>query len=397
MLHAISHADHVQYIEYLKEASTFAKKQSSSYISSTPAELTKLQDRVKWINEIHSRLNEGMDGRAEGDVAALTAYHYAKHQEAIKRWNEIFGKIEEFAICPVSDPKKLENITYKTSVEETSTDEKVKCTFRVKAWEDYKALLKKYPELVPDEWYTNENGCYQIHYDVDKVQRIISTNEATLTKKLMNKGDTREVAEAKAREWSYPGIAYEDAFIYVLRDAVTSPKNNYEHTYIRIIWKSGLGGKKGVAVLPVCIEEGVKKIALVLIHRHAVGLRLEIPRGQPIESDKDNSVTAARETLDETGIKLNPDTVKSLGMMSPDSGIVGQLGEIFIGTAESIGKSRPDMTEAILGTYYFTFEELMDAYKQNFIEIEVHGQKRKVDIDDSFTRYALAQAEQFFK
>jgi len=81
----------------------------------------------------------------------------------------------------------------------------------------------------------------------------------------------------------------------------------------------------GVAILPVC--EG--RIGLLKIYRHAVQSdSWEIPRGF-IEEGESNLISAARELEEETGLACDHNQIKSLGLITPDAGVLAARVHIF--------------------------------------------------------------------
>ena len=165
---------------------------------------------------------------------------------------------------------------------------------------------------------------------------------------LMDEQGINEVEEgARARlrargmpeEWARVGIAYQDQYLFILRDAVRFPDGN-TNTYIRVVDPEG--GAPGVIVLAV--HQG--NVLLLNHFRHATRhWHLEIPRGfgEPGLSDEEN---ARRELEEEIGaaatdvIRLVP-----LGSLHPDAGAGTEMDHLFY--AEVSGYQRPDENEGI--------------------------------------------------
>jgi len=80
----------------------------------------------------------------------------------------------------------------------------------------------------------------------------------------------------------------------------------------------------GVAILPIVD----KKIGLIKIYRPALrDYSWEIPHGF-IEQGEDDKESAVRELMEETGLAVN--TVKSLGLVTPDSGVLAARVHLFL-------------------------------------------------------------------
>jgi len=91
----------------------------------------------------------------------------------------------------------------------------------------------------------------------------------------------------------------------------------------------------GTAILP--IYEG--KIGLLKIHRHAVSASSwEIPRG--FVDDRENVIESAmRELAEETGLICKKESVRPLGLIAPESGILAARIHLF--AAQDCKISRP--------------------------------------------------------
>src|SRR6185312_2069263 len=101
-------------------------------------------------------------------------------------------------------------------------------------------------------------------------------------------------AKGMPEEWAQVGIAYEDQYLFILRDAVRFPDGS-TNTYIRVVDPEG--GAHGVIVL--AMHQG--NVLLLNHFRHATRRwHLEIPRGfgEPGLSGEEN---ARRELEEEIG------------------------------------------------------------------------------------------------
>lgn len=169
------------------------------------------------------------------------------------------------------------------------------------------------------------------------------------------------------RLWRRTGVAYEDSYMIVLRDAVRFPNGDLG-TYVRIMPASG---SAGAAVLPLL--DG--KIVLLCHSRHATRRdHLEIPRGfgEPGVSALD---TALRELREEIGAEA--ESAESLGEFHSNNGIATDCVELFIATIKKLGQ--PQTSEGI---------RKIDAYTPREVA-ELIGQG---EITDSFTIGAFTRA-----
>ncbi len=186
----------------------------------------------------------------------------------------------------------------------------------------------------------------------------------------------------EALESSRLGIVAEDGYWIWQRDAVLFP-SGAGGTYNRLIWKNALTGPVGVAVLPI-LPDG--RFVLNVNFRHATrSWELEVPRGMRMEGESAEEA-ARRELEEETGLQVGE--VVSLGEMAPDSGVLSTVAPLFAGTVTGKGESAVEFSEAIAGTKAFTLEELKEALRKGYVEIEPHG---KVHARDSFLTFALFQ------
>lgn len=202
--------------------------------------------------------------------------------------------------------------------------------------------------------------------------------QKTQIERLVRKGMSVE----EAMESSRIGIVAEDGYWIWQRDAVLFP-SGAGGTYNRLIWKSGITGPVGVAVLPI-LQDG--RFVLNVNFRHATrSWELEVPRGMRMEEESAEEA-ARRELKEETGLEVGE--VIALGEMAPDSGVLSTVAPLFAGTVIGEGQSEVEFSEAIAGTKAFTMEELKEALKRGYIEIEPQG---KVFVRDSFLTFALFQ------
>ena len=123
--------------------------------------------------------------------------------------------------------------------------------------------LARYLDILHDPHYDLgpfghwKKGEIEINTEVGQIQKI----EKQTKLRLMAKG----IQEKTAKEWSTVGIIAEDNYLMWIPDAVIFPSGVYG-TYDRIVWKSGMDGAPGAAVLPLL---STKKIVVNLNYRHA--------------------------------------------------------------------------------------------------------------------------------
>ena len=160
-------------------------------------------------------------------------------------------------------------------------------------------------------------GEIEIVLNPDQIKKV--ENQTKL--RLISRGAT----ETEAEKWSSVGIVAEDNYWMWIRDAVIFPSGVYG-TYDRLLWKSGMDGIPGVAVLPILAN---KKIVVNLNYRHATrSWEIELPRGQKKEGETLEQA-ALRELKEETGYQLTKCTL--LGTTAPDSGALMSLTPLFHG------------------------------------------------------------------
>jgi ADP-ribose pyrophosphatase len=85
------------------------------------------------------------------------------------------------------------------------------------------------------------------------------------------------------------------------------------------------GAVSGVAILPICN----KKIALIRVYRHPISdCSWEIPRGF-IDEGESAIAAAIRELNEETRLDCQPEQMRSLGLLTPDTGILAARLRLF--------------------------------------------------------------------
>ncbi|MDQ4025719.1 MAG: NUDIX hydrolase [Actinomycetota bacterium] len=220
--------------------------------------------------------------------------------------------------------------------------------------------LARYMELVrlrPELFANPPHGGFRILLTRDE----IAAAEAEAAARLDERG--------LPREWSRVGIAFEDEYFLLLRDAVTFPDGR-RGTYIRAVGHGG--GPAGVAILPV----HESKVLLVRHFRHATrSPHLEIPRGFWVEGLTGPAV--ARKELEEE-LAIAECRLTSLGRIHSDTGLTSHMVELFAATVATPG--RANLAEAI--------EEVVPVGVA-----ELERLIRDDEITDSFTVAAYARAK----
>ncbi len=217
--------------------------------------------------------------------------------------------------------------------------------------EEYFAFVKAHPSL-----FENPPGAgFTILLDEEDIQKA----EVQAAQRLK--------AGGMPTAWAQVGIAYQDQYAMILRDAVRFP-NGKLGTYIRMVGD----GTPGVIVLPVCRG----KILLIRHFRHATRTwHLEIPRGFGTLglSGEEN---AKKELTEEIGATVS--RLISLGNVYPDAGADSGYNDFFYAEVESYGDL--EVNEAItelLPTSITEFERMV----------------RENEITDGFTLTAYALAK----
>lgn len=184
--------------------------------------------------------------------------------------------------------------------------------------ERYLAMAKEHPEL-----FVNPPGpIITILLGEDEIRQA----EAEIAQRLAERG--------QPTEWAQVGVAYEDQYLLILRDAVRFP-NGSLGTYIRAVNP----GASGVVILPVWSGH----VVLLRHFRHGTrSWHWEIPRGfgEKGLSNEDNAMRELAEEIGGTATRL-----VQLGPVHPDTDASGPPDEIFYAEIESYGQ--PDGHEAI--------------------------------------------------
>ncbi len=217
---------------------------------------------------------------------------------------------------------------------------------------DYLTFAKAHPTL-----FENPPGAGYIVL-LDKVD--IQQAEANMVMWLKAKG--------LPTDWAQVGIAFQDQYGMILRDAVRFP-SGLLGTYIRMVGD----GTPGIIVLPVYHGQ----VLLIRHFRHATRTwHIEIPRGFG-EKGLSSNENARRELKEEIGASIS--RLVSLGQVYPDTGALSEYNDFFYAEVESYGP--PEADEAIVELLPTSITEFERMIRDN-------------EIEDGFTitAYGLAKA-----
>lgn len=218
---------------------------------------------------------------------------------------------------------------------------------------DYLAFAKAHPAL-----FVNPPGAgFTILLDEAEIREA----ESQMAQWLRAKG--------LPTEWAQVGIAFQDQYAMILRDAVRFP-NGALGTYTRMVGD----GTPGVIVLPIYRDQ----VLLIRHFRHATRTwHIEIPRGFGTKglSSEEN---ARRELKEEIGATIS--RLVSLGRVYPDTGALSEYNDFFYAEVESYGEIEAD--EAIVELLPTALSEFERMIREN-------------EMTDGFTltAYTLAKAQ----
>lgn len=218
---------------------------------------------------------------------------------------------------------------------------------------DYLAFAKAHPAL----FVNPPEGGVTILLDEDEIREVESQAAGRLE------------AQGLPAEWARVGIAFQDQYVLMLRDAVRFP-GGFLNTYIRFVGEED--DPPGVIVLP--LYQG--QVLLIRHFRHATRTwHVEIPRGfgkKGLSSEEN-----ARRELEEE-IEATISRLVSLGPIYPDAAASTECDELFYAEVESYGsvESQEAIAE-LLPTPVPEFERMI----------------RDNEITDGFTLAAYARAK----
>jgi ADP-ribose pyrophosphatase len=222
----------------------------------------------------------------------------------------------------------------------------------------YSQIKEKWPEL----FVNRPDASYRI---LDSPE-LVAEAEATEEENLRGRG--------MPAAWSLTGVAYEDPYLIVLRDAVRRPDGSMG-TYVRTMPASGFAG---VAVLPLCRG----KIVLLRHFRHATrNWHLEIPRGYG-EAGVSATDQAAQELREE--IEADITSLVHLGPFHSNTGTATDQVELFL--AEISTPGAPQQAEGISDIEFRTPYQVAQLIRGDA------GTGPLAPITDSFTIGAFTRA-----
>lgn len=177
-----------------------------------------------------------------------------------------------------------------------------------------------YARSHPEQFVNPPDGLITVLLDPEQIAEA----ESLMERRLLARG----VPHHQARAWSRVGIAFQDQYTFLLRDAVRF-SNGTLGTYIRFVDPDN--SAPGVIILP--IYQG--RVVLVRHFRHAARQwSLELPRGFG-EDGLSNEANALRELEEEIGAKV--ERLIALGSIQPDSGMSAESDALFFAELSAVG------------------------------------------------------------
>lgn len=241
---------------------------------------------------------------------------------------------------------------------------------------DYHKLITQFPDILGRDgsW---KSGEIEVATSPNEIQRI----EKLAMQRYIRMGYSKD----EAKDYTRAGIVAEDHYWIWIRDAVTFP-GGIPGVYNRILWKSGLTGAHGVAIMPVVNN----KILININFRHATrSWEMELPRGARKDTET-NEEAALRELKEETGCISKE--LRLLGETCPDSGVLVGAVPVYLAKVDHIRARHQDESEAIAVNVEMTLDEIKTAFEKGYIITEIRGEKTKVYCRDPFLSYAILQA-----
>ncbi|QVL57676.1 MAG: NUDIX hydrolase [Simkaniaceae bacterium] len=240
--------------------------------------------------------------------------------------------------------------------------------------QDYFDLLENYSKTIGvlGNYEKEEIEIVTSEHEIEEIEEIALS-------RLTKKGHSL----AQSKEWSRVGIVAEDQYLYWIRDAVIFP-SGAKGTYDRILWKSGIDGAPGIAILPYLTD---RKIIVNVNYRHATrSWEIELPRGLR-RSGETLRGAATRELKEETGYQL--DETLLLGSLAVDSGILTSLIPVFACKAHTPSENNPDYSEAISKNLVLSSREIEEALLQGFWNTTIGDKVVRANVRDPFLAYGL--------
>lgn len=179
------------------------------------------------------------------------------------------------------------------------------------------------------------------------------------------------------------GIVVQTPYVWLVNDLVVSAtdRGSFRHPYLRFMSPPQLGNVDGVVVLATQEDhDGVERVALLRIDRHATGTtELELPRGFG-EAGASGAANAERELAEETG--LAGSEVHYLGRMLTDTGMMSGGVSFFHIRVTGSAAAAPEAEESIQRVVFMTREQMWGAIDAG-------------ELRDAFTLQALALYERW--
>jgi len=377
----------------LKNYNEGVSPSSDAASPSSPQLPPRILSIIEEINRIHDKLKKrDLASYVSTDSGPHVAKVHNTYLEIMRSWNQKISKKDRKLM--IVDVLNNSDFAYIDVFFSSKTSERLADN---KAFEEYQKLLKKFPEKLKRHGVANDytKGACQIVYDPQEINKVRNEVYLRLYEKYKAGGFPQGEAYEKAVSDSRIGVVYRDQYWTWIRDAVISPGNTPEghrHTYNRLVWNCDLDRAGGAIVLPV-IEDpqtGEKKIVLVLNSRHGTnGFQLEIPRGASGKGETPEQA-GVRELKEEAGCVASK--VTNLGLFTPDSGALATVVPVFLAKVESKTAPECNESEAILGTYSFTLEEIDKGFSQGGIMINIDGVPTKIPLQDTFLAAGIWRA-----
>lgn len=236
---------------------------------------------------------------------------------------------------------------------------------------DYLAFLKKFRTHLGPIGQHKKNEI-EIITNPDLILEV-ENNEK---RDLLNRGAT----EQEASDWSKIGVIFTDTYWIWIRDAVIFP-SGHTGTYDRLMYKNSIDGPPNVAVLPF-LKDG--RIVLNLIYRHATrDWEVELTRGSRAYGETPLKA-AYRELKEKTGFVTEGLTF--LGSVAPDPVSINSVTPVF--WAPITGQEFSESLDLVA----FTKTEAIEALKNGYVEVDMHGEVKKIPFRDALVAYAILQA-----
>ncbi len=218
--------------------------------------------------------------------------------------------------------------------------------------EDYFSFANTHPEL----FVNPSKGGFTILLNEEEIREAEASLKESLKKRCL------------PTEWAEVGIAYEDLWGIVLRDAVRFPDGSLG-TYYRLVSTNNI---PGVVVLPYYQER------IILVHRFRYATRawhLEVPIGSGI-GELSGRELAEKELREEIGATVT--RMISIGCMEAGPGLASESAEIFYADIEAYkGPNRDAGIDELLFVTLSEFERMI----------------RENEITDLFTVIAYIKAK----